>query len=108
MDAASGTAAITIGISHLQNFVEWYEAHANSIMLIILLRPTQRIMIFCLKKLTFPFRKKENPFKKIKFRLASAVKATVKIILLLLYRHKLLPLVVRTTTMLAKKRDVNV
>ena len=30
MDAASGTAAITIGISHsLQNYVEWYEARAQ-------------------------------------------------------------------------------
>ena len=46
VDTASGTAAITIGISHsLQNYVEWYEARANSIMLIILLRPTQRILI---------------------------------------------------------------
>ena len=46
VDTASGMTAITIGISHsLQNYVEWYEARANSIMLIILLRPTQRILI---------------------------------------------------------------
>ena len=33
-------------------------------------------LIFRLQKLTFPFRKKETPLKKKKFRLASAVKAT--------------------------------
>ena len=38
--------------------------------------PAVETMIFHLKKLTFPFRKKENPFQKIKFCLASAVKAT--------------------------------
>ena len=44
VDAASGMATFTIDISHsLQNYVEWYEARANSIMLIILLKPIQRI-----------------------------------------------------------------
>ena len=64
---------------------------------------------FPLQKIDFSVSEKGKSVKKNKILLSFCCQSyKVKIILLFLYRHELLPLSVLTMTLLAKKRDVNV